>query len=339
MTSRPSSTFAAFAAAAAIVLPCILAPALPGQELALSRAVVDRAFTLRTEAPGVPAVLAGLPARADVTAGFSVQSSGAAGTANVSGSLVWHDQALHCMLSANCLVGAGVPGASATVGQPSVIVELSVPRAMVVRFATRAATITGPGTPSFRGVVDVAADGQPELDFVSRPGASGSLARTIELALPPGRLAIRLAVDLALPGAAVGRSNQFSCMFAQVIVEPAHATIESQGSGCGAAIEATPMLDGTNVRFGVFGGSWSPAAWLVLGPSPAAVTLPISPACPLLVTPDVVLPISPSTRTLLPLALLGPIELFAQGVVLRSPTPWDPAPQLLTSSRLRLQLH
>jgi hypothetical protein len=319
------------------IVPCTPA-ALGAQELALARAIVDSAFTVRAEARGVAPASSSMAARTEVTNGMSVQCFAAASSADVHGWFQRNDQSLVVQLTGSCVANGFVaPAAAASVGQPSVLVELNVPHAMAVRFTPRATAIVGPGSPPVRSTVDVGADGTPELDFVSRAGLCATVDDTFVLHLPAGAVVIRLALDVELP-AVVGNQALCSTAGAAVQIEPAHATGSWEGPSCGSFVEATPMLDGTNVRFWVGHPYAGSLGMLVLGASPAAVAIPQAPWCSLLVTPDVVLPMSPTAYTMLPLGALGPGELFAQGVLLQPSTPWQPAPQLFTSARLRMQL-
>jgi hypothetical protein len=328
-----------FVTATILAVPCLLAAAVPAQELAVSRVLVERAFTVHTEARGVPTVSHTLPARADVTAGLSVTTALLGANANVNATCQRIDQALDCQLWADSVLnGLVTSGLGAGTGQPRILLELTVPRPMPVRFLLRAAAVTGTGMPPPRSVVDIGADGVPELDFFLRDSVCGGAANSFILDLPAGRTAIRLAVDLELPSAAVGNQVVCASALAGMRIEPAHATGSWEGSSCGTFFDATPMLDGTNVRFWVGLPYTGSLGVLVLGTAPAAATLPQAPWCSLLVSPDVVLPMAPTSATLLPLGALALDEVFAQGLVWAPGTPWQPGPHLYASSRLRMQL-
>ncbi|MFY9344191.1 MAG: hypothetical protein WAT39_16995 [Planctomycetota bacterium] len=124
---------------------------------------------------------------------------------------------------------------------------------------------------------------------------------------------------------------------ASLEVSAAHVQMEFSGTPCGAYLSATAMLDGQSVRFGV-GPFASTFGWLVFGLQPAQVTLPLAPSCPLLVVPEVMVAASGMAWTTLPLAHLGPLDLYVQGVMLAPASPWLPNGALHSSERATLHV-
>jgi hypothetical protein len=230
-----------------------------------------------------------------------------------------------------------MPGCGALTGSPSVVVNVSVPHAMPVRLRFSTFVIASLGTPVPTSRIDVLNDGIPELEFRATPGQCGLIGNELVVNLPAGIVPIRIDVTADIP-ATVGGSHCVSSGVS-LAIEPARVQVQMESAWCGATLEATPLLDGVNVRFYVGPSYPASTVFLVFGTQPTNVILPFGPNCPLLVDPIVVLPIAPMAYTSLPLAALGPIELLVQGVMLQPANPWLLASGVLTSQRGTLTVH
>ncbi|MBL8751867.1 MAG: hypothetical protein JNK15_01095 [Planctomycetes bacterium] len=321
---------AVFCVASAVVVAPLLA-----QDLRIARAVLPKPVVLSVAGPGVlvpPTVLA---AGTDVTSGVGSSCNAVGCEASLWGQFQVQEQALSVFLTASATVnGAVVPNGSASTSDPSVDVELQVPRAMPVRFQVAANSIGTSGAAT--GSVELDIVGQPGVEFAFQgdPGSfCSSAAKDFVLDLPAGLVVVRVRNAASLAAGLVGTNCQIIGSSLSLTITPAVVEVAYEPGGCGASLELTPMLDGQRVRCYVGPSYPGTAVWLVFGLQPANVALPLGSGCPLLVDPAVVLPIQPMAFTMLPIAALGPIELQVQGVMLQQPLPWQPAPALLSSAR------
>ncbi len=302
------------------------------QDLALASVVTQKPILVSIQGPGISQQVAGPVAQTNVLAGLNSSCSVVGATGSVFGQFTVSDQSLQVLFSADCSRN-DVRGCGVSTGAPSVLVNLSVPRPMPVRLRFNAFAIASVGVTAPTARVDVGNDGSAEIDFVAQPGVCGNTSKELVVDLPAGLVAIRLDVRADIQASAVGAHCQSAAV--NLVVEPAHVEVQMGSASCGASLDATPMLDGSNVRFYVGPSYPSTPVFLVFGMQPTTSTLPLAPFCPLLVDPLVVLPIAPMAWTSLPLASLGPIELLVQGVTVQPPGPWVVG-GLLTTPRATL---
>jgi hypothetical protein len=304
------------------------------QALTLASVVSGSPMRMVAEADDAQAVSPEIALGADVTAGFALTAAVPFSHAQAVGTWGFEDQRFRAQLYANATGnGAVASGVAAHTGTPSVIVQLTLSRPMVLRF------VASVGVQSFgvapRGVIDVGDDGVAEVDFTSPAGLCELASKTVVLDLPAGSFPVRLSVEADVPSGILPGNCLIASATATLLVEPAHVDVGFEGVPCGGGgISVTPMLDGESVRF-FFGEQ----VLLVFGTSPAQVTLPFAPGCSLLVAPDVVMWAPMASWLVLPLAHLGPVDLLAQAVTYR-PTMWwqPPGPPHVASSE-RVVLH
>ncbi len=300
------------------------------QDLSLASAVVQQPILVSIQGAGIAQQVAGPAAGANVLAGFATTAHAVGAFAEVSGQFTVSDQSLHAFFSASSNRNA-MPGCGVLTGAPSLVVNVSVPRAMPVRLRLDNFVISGFGAPAPTTRIDVGNDGSADIEVRATPGQCGLISKELVIDVPEGLVPIRIDLAADIPATVAGSH----CVSSGVglAIEPAHVQVQMETAWCGATLEATPMLDGVNVR--VYVGPSYPATsvFLVFGTQPTNVILPFGPNCPLLVDPIVVLPIAPMAYTSLPLAGLGPIDLLVQGVMLQPANPWLLASGVLTSQR------
>lgn len=307
---------------ASVALLAALAAApvpLPAQDLAFASVVAHKPVQVSIRGPGISQQVAGPTAGTNVLAGFNSSCSVAGASGAVSGQFTVSDQTLNAVVSAACVRGLLRGGEVLTHG-PSFVIHLAVPRAMPVRLRWTGFVIASLGAPAPTARVDIGNDGSAEIDFTAQPGVCVPVGKDLVVDLPAGLVPIRIDLQADLPATVTGSLCQ--SIGTNLTIEPAHVEVRMESAGCGASLDATPMLDGATVRFYVGPSDPSTPVCLVFGTQPTTSALPLAPFCPLLVDPLVVLPIAPMAWTSLPLASLGPIELLVQGVTLRPPSPW-----------------
>lgn len=309
------------------------------QALTLAGVVTGSPLGVTVAAGGATAASPTMVQGVDVTAGLGLSAGLAGVNATASGMWSFMDQRFAAQLYASCAAnGAVAPGIAAHTGAPSVVVHLALPQPMVLRFVA-SVTVAGSEGPPCRGVVDVGDDGRAELDFTARAHGCPSASEGVVLHLPAGSFAVRLQAEADLPSEIVQDKCVIASVTASLLVEPAHVDVTFEGVACaGGGIEATPMLDGTSVRFFVGPTPSGGIGLLAFGTSPAQVTLPFTPGCSLLVVPEVVMVAPAASWLVLPLAGLGPVDLVAQGVVWQPATAWQPEPRMASSQRVVLHV-
>lgn len=311
------------------------------QALTLAGVVSGSSMRMIAETDDAQAGSLGIALGADVTAGFGLTAAVPFAAAQAVGTWGFSDQRFTAQLNANVAAnGAFASGVAAHAGTPSVVVQLALSRPMVLRFVASVGVVGSGATPT-RGVVDVGDDGVAEVDFTVRAAICSSASEAVVLDLPAGSFPVRLSVEAELPSGVVLGNCLVASATASVLVEPAHVDVTFEGAPChGGGISATPMLDGESVRFSVGPAYPGAIGLLVLGTSPAQVTLPFTPGCSLLVAPEVVMVASTSSWLVLPLAQLGPVDLVAQGVLWLPTSWWQPSgpPHMASSDRVVLHV-
>jgi hypothetical protein len=224
-------------------------------------------------------------------------------------------------------------------GRQSILVELHAAQPMKIRARLAGQVYSIPGSPAGRAEIDIDNDGAIEFEMKVRDGTFSNKEDFVVLELPAGTTPVLMTIELDLVPESVGAWLQTG-LLTSIRIEPAHADFANEGTSCGwTTLHPTPLLDGESVEF--FIGSSGPGDlyFLVLGTQRLEATLPLLPNCPLLVTPDIVLtaPVQPMPNV--SLGALGPGELFAQGLVLRTVGyPFWPE-GLFSSQRMVITIH
>ncbi len=317
--------------AASCFAMALVAPVL-AQDLTLASVVLLRDVQPIVAAAGGGQRGAPLAAGADVTAGFSTAVAQAGMAAGCDGWFTFGNQAFVASMSASCVVNGVVqPGGQAASGSPTMLLTLSLPRAMRVRLAVVGSAVASGAAPASRATIDVGDDGVVEFDLAR--GAADMVCT-----LPAGRVPIRCELAADLPAGVIRRQCEVAGAWCTLTITPAHADIDWLGMPCGAALSATPRLDGQSVQFELAGTGSPIAAWLALG-TQAANALPLpSTGCTSWLVPDVVLTVPANGPITLPLGLLGAGSLHVQGFLLQAP-PWSPAPAFGATPCARVQLY
>lgn len=323
------------------LLPTLFAAWAPSQqveELQLVRALVAEPVRLTAATDSGQAAPAGLAAGTDVSVGFALASSAFCADASLDFTHVVQNHIVTARLAGVLgAIPAIAPGATASLGRVALRLQWQVPQPMRLRFGLSVDIATSPGTSPMIGEIDLLADGRPDLRLAPAPGVCGYDSASLLLDVPAGRLEIGLLLTGDIPAIDVPTClAQWGAV--QVTIQPAHVELTYEGVPCGGSLYAEPLLDGESVRFFTGTPFWGGVGLLVLGGAPVAWPLAPWSSCSLLVTPDVVLPVSFQSPVELPLARLGSGHLYAQGILLHPPTWSTPLAQANSTQRLVITL-
>lgn len=205
---------------------------------------------------------------------------------------------------------------------------------MTLDLSFHASVIACSSAPTGRAWVDIDNDGT--IDLQATPGATlfGFANQNLILAMPAGTTELVLGTELDLPAIkTLGRANETMAGFS---IQPAHATVTWEGTGCGAQLDAVPMLNG-DVRFWVAGQQLGDLPFLVFGSNRHTQPFPITPGCNLLVTPDIIKPMTAWSYEHVPLSGLSG-QLFVQGAILRPQAIFLSSAGLFATQRVAMTL-
>jgi hypothetical protein len=324
--------------AAAMLLAASIADAQGGSNsLQLSSITTGAPVTVTARCPqevSVDRIGAGV----DATNGILLQGITSGSDVTLHGFSGFSDQQFRALFSANGNTNdMSLPGAMVAADPAKFLVTMVLPRPMRLRITMNAGSVSTTQTPSQTAAIDIGDDGSRELVFASQPGC-GSQGRSVAVDLPAGRFVVSMTIALDMPAAIGCRFNRSACVFAELLIDPAHVEITPISQACGGLLDSTPLLDGESVRF--WGGPQQLGgfSWIVLGAAETHIPLPATAGCSLLASPDIVVAQPMANYLVLPIARLAPMDLYVQAVVWTPQTPWQPA-QLVTSGHSRLRIH
>lgn len=309
-------SFVATGALATLACLAACAATLPAQSLTATVSAASD-ILLTTRQVGQSAQKVTVPAGTLIGSGIILEDQTQQGAQGILRSYQNQNrQGVHVELSCSASTAHGHAGAAAGLGRVELLVELTLQEPLTIEISWFAWMISCANAPGGFASIDIGNDGSVELVVETKPSSFTNAGDSRLFRMPAGTTPVLLTAELNLPAVAdpLGRVAE---VITGISIKPTHANIRWEGPQCQSALRAHSLLDGETVSFWADNKQLGDLPLLVFGHDRASLTLPVTPNCQLLVTPDVIVPMAYWSYTSLPLGALGPGELFVQGVILR----------------------